>query len=703
MAVVLVGAATGCLVEEQRRGPVAGKIEAQDTGVVVGTCGPFGQFQPASGVVLEPVPGPTFTRPSSLAKAPGDPLSWYVGEPGSSKLWRFVPGSTEAHLVADFSAKGSLLGFAFHPGFETNHQLFVYLFSLDPGVAYVSAVYRVTVLPGLEVADVEGAELLVRHTQPEPFHNGGHLAFGLDGQLLIGTGEGGGAVPSERPLDPFSFAGKVLRVDVDHPDPVRDTPYSIPADNPFADGADGAPEVFALGFRNPWRFSVDRVTGDVWLGDVGDEAWEEVNVVRPGRSYGWPRMEGFECHRGQACDPSPFEPPVFTYGREASEAVRGASITGGVVYRGEALPALGGRYLFADWWSGIIGALLAGDDRPASAERLLSSGLQVVALAEDEGGEVTLLDYAGGGLHRLRPSAEVAVTSVGGPPPPPLWLSQTQCMTRDDVGQPGPALVPYDVAVPLFSDGADKERFIALPPGRRLSVRDDGTWEFPPGTTFVKTFSKAGRRLETRFLLRHEDGQWAGYTWVWQASQLDASLVRTGTRIDDEAVGSWQVPSESECLACHSERAGVVLGFRPAELGAEQLEALSGLFETKPLPAAPLLSVAPEASLEWQARSALDANCAHCHRGPGPGRAIMDLRASTPFADMGLCDAPPRASPSLADAVLVKPGAPGESLLLARMRSTSGDRMPPLGNRLVDERSVALVEAWVSSLGACPE
>ena len=284
-----------------------------------------------------------------------------------------------------------LLGLAFHPNYARSGRFFV-SYTRRPDGATVVAEYRRGSTP--DQADRQERIVLV---VPQPFanHNGGMIAFGPDRALYIGRGDGGGrGDPDNRGQNPYDLLGKILRLDVD-----REAPYTIPADNPYAIGG-GRPEVYAFGLRNPWRFSFDRETGALWVGDVGQYAWEEVDVIVRGGNYGWRRMEGTHCFLPQTdCGGPELKSPILEYGHESGRC----SITGGYVYRGLNQPLLKGLYLYGDYCSGeIFGARVEPDMRPqiGAPHLLLRSGLRISSFGEDETGEVYVVDH-GGGIYRI--------------------------------------------------------------------------------------------------------------------------------------------------------------------------------------------------------------------------------------------------------------------------------------------------------------
>ena len=286
-----------------------------------------------------------------------------------------------------------LLGLAFHPKHRKNGRFFVNYTRRDDG-ATVLAEYRRQGL-SLQASTEERTLMVVPH--PYANHNGGMVAFGPDGLLYIGLGDGGsGGDPQNRAQNPAELLGKILRIDVDGA-----PPYAIPSDNPFA-RAGGRPEIFASGVRNPWRFSFDRATGALWLADVGQNKWEEIDLVTRGGNYGWRIMEGKHCFLPEKdCHIEGLTMPVSEYGHDQGRC----SVTGGYVYRGRNLPALQGSYLFGDYCSGEIFAVSVGNDVAAGSEpRLLRrSGMRISSFGEDEAGEVYVVDHRGG-LYRLSPS-----------------------------------------------------------------------------------------------------------------------------------------------------------------------------------------------------------------------------------------------------------------------------------------------------------
>ena len=279
-----------------------------------------------------------------------------------------------------------LLSVAFHPRFNSNGRFFVN-YTTDRGgrLRTVIAEYRVSV-PGRDVADAE-ERILLEIDQPFRNHNGGLNLFGPDGMLYIGMGDGGsGGDPMNAGQRLDTLLGKLLRIDVDGA-----APYAIPPDNPFVNRAGARGEIWAYGLRNPWRFSFDRATGRLFLADVGQNQWEEINIIERGGNYGWRTMEGAHCFNpSTGCDRTGLALPIAEYDHE-----QGCSVTGGYVYRGSRIRALVGRYLFADYCSGRIWVLAdAGGNRWAMAVAL-TTDFRITSFGEDQTGELYVVDHNG--------------------------------------------------------------------------------------------------------------------------------------------------------------------------------------------------------------------------------------------------------------------------------------------------------------------
>jgi len=287
-----------------------------------------------------------------------------------------------------------LLGLAFHPNYLVTGRFFVN-YTRQPDGANVIAEFRLSTSIG--TADPASERILLAIPDPAVNHNGGGLAFGPDRNLYIGLGDGGGQNDQYGNAQNLSsLLGKILRIDVDAPRSSGRL-YAIPADNPFASGG-GAPEIWAIGLRNPWRITFDRALHDLYIGDVGGGSWEELDRqpadAPGGLNYGWPVMEGRHCLAG-SCTMTGYVQPIAEYGHD-----QGCSVIGGYVYRGHARPVWNGVYIFGDWCSGRIFTLQV-DGETISPKTVLESGLQISSFGEDEAGEIYLVDHGGGGLYRV--------------------------------------------------------------------------------------------------------------------------------------------------------------------------------------------------------------------------------------------------------------------------------------------------------------
>jgi glucose/arabinose dehydrogenase len=287
-----------------------------------------------------------------------------------------------------------LLGLAFLPG--SDGRVFFLDYTDRAGDTVISRVRVSATDP--DRADPTSETVLLRIPQPFPNHNGGMLAFGPEGDLFVGVGDGGSAgdpLDNGQRLD--TLLGKLLRLQVG-----ADGPARIPTDNPFVRRPGVRPEIWALGLRNPWRFSVDRATGQLWIGDVGQNAWEEIdrapNLTGAGANYGWRRMEGAHCYPpGTTCDPTAFVPPIAEYGHD-----QGCAVTGGYVYRGARWPALQGVYLFGDYCSGRIWGLASDGPAPQDPVLLLQDQLAISSFGQDDAGELYVTDLAAGRIEALQ-------------------------------------------------------------------------------------------------------------------------------------------------------------------------------------------------------------------------------------------------------------------------------------------------------------
>jgi glucose/arabinose dehydrogenase len=350
-------------------------------------------------------PDLSFTEPVALLQAPGDDSCWFVVERAGRVLAFENTADVDSFrtfidirsLVDDSANEGGLLAMAFHPDFASNGEVFLSYTADNSGLtSYVS---RFTSSDGGETLGTT-PDVLIRLTQNAPNHNNDHIAFGPDDNLYIGFGDGGpGNDPQSTAQNNMNLFGSILRIDVDGA-----TPYSIPIGNPYrgnalcslGTGAANCPELYAWGLRNPWRWSFDRLTGDLWAGDVGQGAWEEVDIIDLGGNYGWPFFEANRCNTDISVPDCTFVyiPPIIEYPRPSSR-----SVTGGYVYRGTDIPDLVGVYVYADFVIGTVYQYF--DTGSGIIEANIDTDLGIVSFAEANDGELYLLDYYGGGIYGI--------------------------------------------------------------------------------------------------------------------------------------------------------------------------------------------------------------------------------------------------------------------------------------------------------------
>ena len=382
-------------------------------------CPAFGDSTPTA--ITTELVAEGFTNPVLVTSPPDDPRLFIVDQI-SAKIWIIKNGQVLPTPFLDIDAKVSgtgergLLGLAFHPNYSGNHWFYVnYTDNFGNTV-----IERYAASENPDVANPGSALPILGFDQPFGNHNGGMIAFSpVDGYLYIASGDGGGSNdPNNQGQQLNTLLGKLLRIDVNH-----GAAYEVPRSNPFNDNPDAAPEIWAYGLRNPWRFSFDRHTGDAWIGDVGQNAFEEVDfqpaASMGGENYGWKVAEGFACRGGEGeCGTDPdFVPPLLDYGR-----TEGRSITGGYVYRGRAIPDLRGTYFFGDFVTSQIWSVAPGAQSPA-AKTTLTDTLNppgpatignVSSFGEDHAGEIYICDYSDGEIYRIVPVTPVADVNLDG-------------------------------------------------------------------------------------------------------------------------------------------------------------------------------------------------------------------------------------------------------------------------------------------------
>ncbi len=710
----------------------------------------------------------TFDQPLCLATPPGETQRLFVCEkPGvirvvpdvtatnpTSSVFFDLAASVNARSAEDFVpdpfGESGLLSLAFHPTYATNRQFYVFYTVSKTTGGNFQRVSRFNAQAGNpNLADTASEQILIEQRDDASNHNGGDMHFGPDGYLYISVGDEGNANDSlnnSQTINQDLFSG-ILRIDVDKkPGNIEPTNhasvpkvssiarFSIPLDNPFVhtslngnwngtyNGANVSQttvrrEFWATGLRNPWRMSFDPATGALWCADVGQNAYEEVDIITRGGNYGWAFREAAHNGAKSASAPANFDtlyhvPPVHEYPRGD-----GYSVTGGRVYRGTRIGTLAGKYIFADYGTGNIWSVnLDGTSR----QRLLGEA-GIAAFGSDPSNQDLLLADIGDGIVRRL----VTTTSPG---VFPTSLSATGLFADLTDLSPGPGLVPYQVNLPFWSDHAIKSRWFVVPNGSsQFTWSEENPWTLPTGTIWVKHFdielqrgvSASKKRIETRLLVKNAGGAY-GVSYRWNEAGTEATLVEDGgenfplaiTEGGNPVPQTWRIPSRAECMVCHTPQAGHALSFNTRQLnltgsmngfGGNQLSTLfsQGFFSNNP--GSPNLlprHIGPTESaysIEARVRSYLAVNCAYCHKSGGTAPASWDGRAELTLTQTALVNGSATNIGSLPLGKLVVPGSTANSILLHRAAATGGfTRMPPLGSNVIDTANVALLTTWIN-------
>ncbi|VUD41390.1 Aldose sugar dehydrogenase YliI [Thalassocella blandensis] len=654
---------------------------------------------------------PAMQEPMAMVQAPNDSSFWFIAtRAGRVYSIENTANVSTRTLALDISDQVTTVfemgftGFAIHPDYPTDNRVFAVYNNVQNEESVLASF---TVNTANRTIDSNSETVLLTLQQPQGNHNGGDISFGPDGHLYVAFGDGGGGAARQYSQQLTNLSGTMIRLDV------STQPYSIPADNPFNTGqarcnssaaasGQNCPEIFAYGFRNPWRFSIDQHTGDIWLGDVGEVSFEEINRVTSGGNYGWPIMEGDSCFNSNSCSMDGLSRPIVSYGRSL-----GVSVVGGYVYRGTRYPALANQYIYGDVYSNIF-SRIANDSAPGTNGTQLFQIGTIYGLAQGNDGEIYLLqaqpDGAGDNIFHLVGGNATTYTM-------PANLSETGCFdTTTKTSASG--VVDYAVISPLWSDGADKQRAFAIPDTTTIDVLSDGDFEFPTDTMLIKHFLNGDTFLETRFLIQHASG-WSGYSYEWNDAQTDATLLDEGRTKD---VGDFihTFPSAAQCNACHTDAANHSLGLELAQLNAHSeiydTNMIDYLNEAGYFSAPQSSNNSPQlyalddnqATLSQRARSYLHVNCSNCHREGGPA-SFMDLRFTTSLAQTNTCDVPPSVNDmGIGDARRIAPGNPDASILLLRMESLDPEfRMPNIASLTVDTDATQLIRNWITSMSNC--
>ena len=555
-------------------------------------------------------------------------------------------------------------------------------------------------------------------------HVGSSMQFGPDGMLYVSVGDGQPPYPpdgDETGQDLSDLRASIIRIDVN--DPTSDQPYRIPNDNPFVDQENARDEIWAYGFRNPWKICFDPISSDLLAADVGWEMREMIHRVRRGRNHGWSVMEGSQQVKPDQTPTEPITPPLFEHTHLDSR-----SITGGYVWQSDRLPELKGAYLYGDWMTGKVWGLKFKGDTVLWQKELVDTPHRVICFMLDPSGEVMIVGYDGTIL-RLESNE-----STGSQESFPTKLSETGLFSDTAAQRPASGVVPYEINAHHWADGTHSRQWLALPGTSQVKIFNRSDWmtgqsvgrfDFPKDTVACKTVSyfadeqdpHSERHIETQILHQYGD-EWRAYNYIWNDEQTDAFLqnddaeTRKLVITDTNAPGgerrqSWRHASRSECLLCHIWSAGTVQGFWLPQLdrfsnGENQLDRLSslGLFAQELPSFESIVSPHdPHASLESRARSYLALNCSSCHRRLGGGTATFTFDVTIPLEESNYLDAiPSQGTFGIPQARVVAPGDPIRSVLLYRTLKAGRGHMPQFGSQVIDRKGIRLLHDWIASM-----
>jgi uncharacterized repeat protein (TIGR03806 family) len=703
-----------------------------------------------------------FNQPINLASVPGDNQRLFVVErPGTIRVIPNVsaPAPTSAlffNLAALCTSRGEtlatnidrgLMSMAFHPQHSVNRRFFVWYSVVSGGINYFRISGFETQVANPNAANTASEVVLIQQADPNGYHLGTDMHFGTDGYLYISLGDGGGQFDSRRygqRID-LDFHCALLRIDVDklpgnpepntHPSVPRDAGiarYSVPADNPFVTAGATVTfngvnlpastvrtEFFSVGLRNPFRFSIDAPTGEIWVGDVGQLQREEINLAVNGGNFGWSWREGSLAgpNAAEALPGFTSIDPLYEYIIGNGE-MQGHSVTGGIVYRGTNLPDLTGAYIFGDYVDGHIWSLTR-NGAQVNVQRLTGDAGQVAFHPDPSNGDVLMADINEGTIRRL-------VTGPGSANYP-LTLSETGLFADLTDLSPAPGLLPYTPNLSFWSDHAIKRRWFIIPDAQDITWSAEGAWTYPDGMIWVKHFDldttrgnpATRQRIETRVLVKNSTGAY-GVSYRWNPAQTEATLVGdSGEAFDIEVIENgvprmqhYTIPSRAQCLACHTPQAGHALSFDTRQLNRHEtihghtgnqisLFHLAGYLSNTPTsPNILPRHVRPDEtaySLEARARSYLAVNCSSCHSTTGS----WDARAHRTLAQTGLVNG--LAAQSGADPLnrLLVPGDTAHSIILSRIAASNGfTRMPPIGSTELDQTGINLISTWINELAS---
>lgn len=674
------------------------------------------------------------------------------------------PTKTEVLNIPSIFTEGEcgVFDIALHPDFETNRYVYLFYSHVPNGIGLNFQNYsyyrisRFTFSEDLTSIDLNSEEVLIQHFDRHFTHAGGGLFFDNQGFLNICLGDEGRSNDSfnnSQDIEKRLYGG-ILRIDVDQnntvshpikrfPEKTAEHPagwpeninqgYYIPNDNPWvSDTENYLEEYFIIGLRNPHAVFYDTTTEDIWVADVGQSQEEEINIFKKGDNGQWPYMEGnvSGIHDKPTTVLGNEVGPIYTYGRDV-----GQSIIGGFVYYGSKYPSLSGKYLFGDFITKNVWSL---NRNTLEVELLTNIGTSnsyfdgMSSFFSDHSGENIYMNKLTGTLLELIPP-DGSLKQI------PSLLSETGAFSDLDNLIPNDGIIPYELNTILYSDGASKKRWIAVPndgtfntSDEQIIFYDDDDFEYPDGTVLIKHFEINSdkqnpneiRKLETRFLIINGDDTY-GVTYVWNEAQTDAELISSAV-VEDIPVTdengvtenlTWTYPGRSQCFSCHSSHSNWAIGpkshslnknisYDESDIKHNQLAVWNemNLF-TEPITNEELSTMPravsindPDASNEEKVRSYIDMNCSHCHR-PGKLETNFDARFYTDLSEQNIVDEPTTSRNSVEENFIVASGDENRSEMLRRVQALGYIRMPPLGRSTIDEDFIVALKGWIADLG----
>ncbi len=515
----------------------------------------------------------------------------------------------------------------------------------------------------------------------------------------------------------------------------------MPADNPFVGATtfNGTnintstlrTEFWAVGLRNPWRFSFDSATGLLYCGDVGESTMEEVDIITKGGNYGWAWREGTIA--GPIAQPTNVSSaslinPILAY-NHGTATNKGDAVIGGLVYRGTQISQLVGYYIFGDNVGGNLWAFYYNGTNVTNWQ-VIANNIGLSSFGTDPRNGDILYAARGpeGSTTNTQPLQRIVYSTNFTGTPLPSLLSATSVFSSTTTLTPNAGVVPYSINVPFWSDNAIKSRWISVPKTNlTITFNSNMPWSFPTSTVWIKHFDLQTNssppmttRVETRVLVRNSNGVY-GVTYRWNGSTSDAALVPDGGMDDTFVINNggvitnqdWHYPARSECLSCHTSLGGFTLGFNSAQLNCaftytngittNQIQAFSdaGYFSApisnlNLLPA--LVSATNNAvSLDYRVRSYLAANCSQCHQPGGSAYALWDARISTPGPQCGIINGPLVDNFGNTNNLVVVPGSLSNSVLYTRVANLGTLHMPPLATSVLNTQAIQLLSNWITS------